>query len=456
MVVGIVKLRQSSIGLFLGVALLGQQTEAPIEPEPPAPTEYGGPAILSRGATASLRAPSESIRFRPYISLTGAYDTGITPVSLTSAGQVPNDASAGVEAEAGVYGFHRWKTATLGIDYRGNYRHYTRNTYYNGTDQVLSLVYKKSATRRVGYTLRESAGIVSRTLFSGGGVEFIDPQFGNTPNNELFDGRTLYLDTMADVTYQKTARLSFNFGGNGFLTRRRSSALYGVTGYRARGDMAYRTSRNATSGVAYDFTHFEFTKGFGGSDIHTVQLVQSFRLGRYWELAMKAGGSRVETLGLAQVAIDPVIAVILGRSTGVEAVHRVNWSPAADVRLTRGFRHASMWFSYARGVSSGNGLFLTSRSESTTFNFTYTGTRKWNVGLSAGYISFAGLLQDLGKVATFYGGTGATYNLTRSFHVITRYDYRRVDVRQSTLRRDIYRASIGFGFSPGDVPLSLW
>src|SRR5204863_5375798 len=152
----------------------------------------------------------------------------------------------------------------------------------------------------------------------------------------LFDGRTLFLDTMADVTYQKTARLSFNFGGDGFLTRRRSSALYGVTGYRARGDMAYRTTRHATSGIAYDFTHFEFTKGFGGSDIHTLQLVQSFRIGRYWELAMKAGGSRVETLGLAQVTFDPVIAAITGRSTGVEVAYRITWAPSVDVRLTRG------------------------------------------------------------------------------------------------------------------------
>jgi len=62
-----VRLRKSTIGLFLGVALLGQQTEAPIEPEPPAPTEDSGPAILSRGGTASLRVPSESIRVRPYI-----------------------------------------------------------------------------------------------------------------------------------------------------------------------------------------------------------------------------------------------------------------------------------------------------------------------------------------------------------------------------------------------------
>jgi len=159
---------------------------------------------------------------------------------------------------------------------------------------------------------------------------------------------------------------------------------------------------------------------------------------------------------LAEGELDPVIAAILGRSTGVEAVHRINWTPAADVRLTRGFHHASMGFSYTRGVSSGNGLFLTSRSESGTFNVTYTGTRRWNVGFVAGYISLGSMLQNLGKDTAFYGGTGATYNLTRSFHLIARYDYRNVDFQQSTLQRASYRGSFGIGFSPGDVPLSLW
>src|SRR5262245_32330443 len=95
-----------------------------IEEEASGRVDYGGPAILSRGATASLRTPSETVRFRPYVSLYGAYDSGLTPVVLTSAGRVPNEASSGVEAEAGVYGFHHWKTAALGLDYRGSYRHY--------------------------------------------------------------------------------------------------------------------------------------------------------------------------------------------------------------------------------------------------------------------------------------------------------------------------------------------
>jgi len=261
---------------------------------------------------------------------------------------------------------------------------------------------------------------------------------------------------MGDLTYQKTARLSFNMGGDGFLARRRSSSLYGVTGYRARGDVAYRTSRFATTGFAYNFTHYDFTKGFGASDIHTVQIAQSFRIGRSWELGLKVGGARVETLGLVSVAVDPVITAITGQGRTVEAIYRIVWVPSMEGALTRSFRRASLTFSYARGVSPGNGVYLTSRQETADASFSYTGIRKWNLGLSGGYSSFGSLSRQLGNYEAYNGGGGATYNATGALHLIIRYDYRHQAVTNNRFQRDTYRAYVGFGFSPGDLPLSLW
>jgi hypothetical protein len=435
---------------------LAIQNQKPEEPDTSAEPQYGGPAILSRGGTASLRVPTQSIRIRPFLTVEGNYDTGITPVTVTPKGGIPNDKSYGVDASAGIYGYHRWKTATLGIDYNGAYRDYTANTYYNGTDQSLALIYTKQATRHFGITLRESAGLFNRNFLNAGPYNLIDANFANTPTNDIFDGRTIYLSTMADVTYQKSARLSFNFGGDGFLVRRRSSSLYGLTGYRSRGDVAYRTSRFATTGAAYDFTHFEFTKGFGGSDIHTLQLTQAFRFGRWWELSLRAGGSRVETLGLTAVTIDPVIAAILGRSQGIEAIYRLNWVPSAKALLTRKFHYATLTLSYDRGVSAGNGLYLTTRQESEGGSFSYTGIRKLNVGLSAAHVGYGSITQTLGNFSSYTAGAGLTYKITGSLHFVTHYDFRRYDIAQSVFRRDSYRASVGFGFSPKDVPLSLW
>jgi hypothetical protein len=424
--------------------------------EPKVEPEYGGPAILSRGGTASLRTPSENIKIRPYASITGSYDSGITPVILNSSGAILNEGSWGLDAEVGLNGYHRWKSATLGLDYKGVYRDYTANHYLNGTDQTLNLIYQKQATRHLAFTLRESAGILNRSLFYYGPYNFVDPAFAQAPTQDVFDGRTIYLNTMADVTYRKSARLSFNFGGDGFLTRRRSSALYGVAGARARGDVAYRTSKNATTGVAYDFTHFDYTKGFGGSDIHTLTITQAFRFGRHWELGLKAGGSRVETLGLTQVAIDPVIAAIIGRSEGIQVIYRVNWVPSAHVLLTRSLHHGSIDFVYDRGVTPGNGLFLTSRTESAVGSFSYTGVRKLNVGFSAGHTSFGTLTVGLGNYSSYTAGAGYTYKITGPLSFTGRYDYRHYDVAQTIFKRDTYRVSLGFAFSPRDVPLTLW
>jgi len=73
-----------------------------------------------------------------------------------------------------------------------------------------------------------------------------------------------------------------------------------------------------------------------------------------------------------------------------------------------------------------------------------------------GYNTYNSLAQTIGKYSGVNAGGGITYTLTRSVHLVTRYDYRHNDVNQTTFQRDSYRASIGFSFSPGDVPLSLW
>jgi len=95
-------IRESVAILFLTLPLLAQQTELaqqgddpPVESTPQSEIEYGGPAILSRGAIASLRMPSRSIRFRPYLFFTSVYDTGITPVAVNSAGEISTNAGRG-------------------------------------------------------------------------------------------------------------------------------------------------------------------------------------------------------------------------------------------------------------------------------------------------------------------------------------------------------------------------
>ena len=114
-------------------------------------------------------------------------------------------------------------------------------------------------------------------------VEF-DPTTTYVPTNDFFDNRTINLSSQANLTMQRSTRLSLNFGGDGFLTRRRSTALYGVTGIGAHGDIQYRVSRRSTVGVIVSvhalFLHGDFQQHrcaygsrhlfFGTFALHTV------------------------------------------------------------------------------------------------------------------------------------------------------------------------------------------
>ena len=419
--------------------------------------DYEGPTILSRGVGPVLQGGgTEFVRIRPYLSVQGIYDNELTPVSVDQNGNIPQANLFGVEGGFGLLGYHNWRRSILGLDYRGNYRHYNKDTYYNGSDHLLSLGFTHQMSRRTTFTLRQGAGMYSRSyapLTAGG---FYASNFTDAPMNDLFDAPTYYFNTLADLTFAKSPRLSFNFGGSGVMTRHRSRQLVGVTGGSARGDVAYLLNQSNAIGFDYGFNHYGFTNAFGSSDVHSLAFDYSVKFARNWHFGLRAGASRVESLGLRRVAIDPIVAAIIGSGTGVEAFYRVNYVPHGDVNLSRSFRRSSVSIGYTMGTSYGNGVYLTSRVQNAYSNFSYTATRKWNVGFSGSYDTYSSLSQQIGKYQGYTGGAGVTYQITSVLHLIMRFDARRYDVADADFKRLSYRGSVGFAFSPGDMPLSLW
>ena len=90
--------------LFLGcaLALLAPSVFAQADTQPASGDEYGGPAILSRGQTPTSQGETP-VAFRPYVGLSGIYDTGLVPVAVTSTGQIPSSDIYGVELNLGAY-----------------------------------------------------------------------------------------------------------------------------------------------------------------------------------------------------------------------------------------------------------------------------------------------------------------------------------------------------------------
>ena len=295
--------------------------------------DYAGPSVLSRGGGGGV-TPSGPITFRPYFNLSGMYDGGMS-ATTDSSGRLRSSGLAGGEAAVGLYGYHGWKHTVLGVNYRGDYRRYNRKTSYDGTTQLLTFGLTHQASKRLEVTFREAAGTFTQNTGYGGTFGFFDPTFAQIPHNELLDSRTDYLSTMADAKYLISRRLSVNFGGSGFLVRRRVSSFYGVTGSSARADVAYRLTRRSTIAGDYFFTHFDFNKAFGASDMHSAAADYSIRLSRSWELGLRAGIIRVEMLSMGVVEIDPVVAAIIGRGAALSAPSTAaNWRPPIPRRCS--------------------------------------------------------------------------------------------------------------------------
>lgn len=422
----------------------------------PETKDYEGPSILSRGGPASSVNRTPDISFRPYIGVSALYDTGFAGVVVRPDGTTESTDSIGLEGSAGIYGSHHFKRAVIGLNYRGDYQHFVHNSYGDTIDQMLTLQYDRQLTKRLSIGFTEAAGTYTRNYQFSSASGLIDPQALILPTNDLFDNRVIYGETAGGLVYRASPRLSFRFGGSGFLVRRRSSSLFGVTGYGADGDAVYRLTRFVSISALYSFQHFEFTRAFGASDIHTAGIGLAARLSRTVELSLQGGGSRVETLFLVAVPIDPVIAAITGQTTGIQAIHNRRYVPTGRIRLTKQMQQATAQLSYWREITPGNGVYLTSRNEGATAAFSYTGQRHWSFTASAGYFKMSALAQAVGTFTNYDVGMGVTRDLGHGLQWSFRGDDSRLATHYKSYNRNSARVSMGFYWSPGEVPLSLW
>jgi len=444
--------------LFLGCAigLMAQSDSAQDDAAPASPDEaYSGPAILSRGQTPGTQSVAP-IAFRPYIGVSGDYTSGLVPVAVNSSGQIPLTDAYGVAVNLGAYAHRTGKHTTVTLGYTANFQHYPKDSHIDDTNQFLSLTIAHRFSRHVTFTLSNGAGIYSQNSFLPSTQGVLSPNYLQLPQNDIFDGRTIFLSTAGDLTYYMTPRLSFNLGGEGNLVRRSSTALYGNTGASAHGDVQYRFGRNSILGADYRFSNFTYTKGFGGSDIHSVGLNYSAKVTRHVQVSMRVGGARVESLGLAQVQLDPAVAALLGESVSIQAAYSLHYVPDMSASLTDSFRHSQFGLTFTDGVSPGNGVYLASRREGGGASYSYTGIHFWNFAVNATYARMNAIVQTLGAYTSYGAGAGVTRELGKGLHAVLRLDASHYDVAGNSFLHTQYRASVGLFFSPGDVPLALW
>ena len=388
-----------------------------------------------------------------FVNASGIRDTGLTPYSVGSDGQLVRlGALTGVEMGAGAYGRHNFRRSALGLDYYGNFRHYPGASNFDGTNQGLTLEYTYQKSRRMLFDMSLGAGTQSFGTTIGliaGADTVLDS------SSLLFDNRTSYLQTTMTMRYALSNRTSISMGGNEYSVHRQSSALVGVRGYALQGSISHALSRTTVIGAAYQHMHYDFPRAFGETDINAYQGSFSQDFGRWWTLGLSAGVFAAQVQGVENTALDPTIAQLLGISTIRTIFYKENLMPIGNVSLSRHFRRAELNGTYNRAITPGNGVYLTSRQESYGASYSYTGIRRLSLSVTAVNSNLESLGQTLQTYNQRFGSVNFNYNIGAGFNIAGTYSRRFQDFQTSAFPRDSSRTSFSIYFSPGTIPVSL-
>jgi hypothetical protein len=399
------------------------------------------------------------IKFQPFLAVGASYSTGMSGVALNSQGQLTNADLYGASFSGGISGSHSWRHTSLGLNYHANYTIYSGGSAYNSFNQGLDLGLTHQVAHHIKFDLREATGWYSGEPPSAGLTQTVpfDPSQSAVPVNNVYYDRTIFSTTQADLVIQKSARLSFDLGGGLFINRHASSALYGVTGEEATGDVQYRVTRHSTIGVNYSYTHYSFTGVLSSSDIQGAAITYATRFSRSVEFSAYGGFMHAETEFVQNVPVDPNVAALLGYTSTSALVYHANWVPNFSGRLSKSFAHGMAYASGGETVTPGNGIFLTSRTLSATAGYGYTGLRHWSMFLSCSYTSAL----SIGNVAGAYGAITGTFGMSRSLgHSLSltmNYSASQYRSPNFTLYNHlIYTGTVGIAWSPGEIPLRIW
>jgi hypothetical protein len=410
-------------------------------------SNYLGPGVTSPGVGDVGTASGRAVDLRFFAGVSGIYDTNIQPFVTDAQGNlihVPN--LVGIGYNAGAYGSHNWVHSKLALSYTGDYREYPNHATYDGTNQSLTLGYtwQPSArlvidTRISGYILNQAAGVVADDVVAE----------GSPTNLPLFDTRTYSGMVSASATYLQSARDSFTFGGGGNTMRYQVSGLSEYSGAFGNASYLHRVTQRHSVGLLYGFSYQDSSNGSFSMTAHSISGQYAGDIGNSWILNVSAGVSFSHSHQLVAFQVDPQFAVLLPFDVN-------NIFPVGHAELKRVFRRAVVGVDYSMSVGGGNGLSQASRSEGAHGGVSYTGIRKWNIGLDGNFSSFTGFGGPADKTQWYGGGMGFTYELMRYVHVVARIDALHYDLGGFIGRRTTERATLGLSFTPKDIPLALW
>ena len=415
---------------------------------------YTGPAVLSRSYTLSRPMISRQIKWTVGLGFARSLDIGQTQAVPNPDGTVPSSVQSNMFSWS-VSGRHLFKRSQVGLAYQGNSSSYSSNQNLSGTNHSLNMDFAHLFTRRLSVQFVESLSLLSQnyslenpTLAPGSSIANIN--LATSPEIQVLDNTVRQSASTASLTFQKSARLSYSVSTSYFFIARAGTGLTGMMGRQASVDTNYRWTQKATVGAYYSYTNYRYSHDISESNSQGGGFIFSYALSRSLQVRTRFGATRIETLGYATVLLPPSLASILGQSATVVDAYSSRRVSEISVELVRDFRRGrSLSLSYARGMSPGNGLLLTSVQE--TLSAGYSANLRKRLPVNAG-IMYSNLQatgqSDLGFYKSETVFLGSNHVMKYGISTNINLSYRRFDISGSPLLQHDTRITIGVTWTP--------
>ena len=348
----------------------------------------------------------------------------------------------------------------IAVNYTGSFTNYSGTGGLTGANNAVALDYSHVLSRRLTLNVTAVGSVLSQNYAldnANPGPEtdsVANINLSSSPNIQITDSGTKQYSTQIDVTFQQSARLSFDGGVSYFGIVRDAAGLLGMTGEQGRGDMNYRLTRQMTVGAYYSYSYYIFPRGFGTTDTNTAGGIFSVCIYQY-DAGAAAGRSILR--GQPGISASDDTSGHRGASwTRFGAGRRIHQSgngnsdiSAQFVKDFRGGKTASV--AYAHGVSPGNGVFQTSeqQSMSATFGMSLFRTYKLQVGAGRDSLTAVGVLTaELGNYSSEYGRVALSRSFSRGVALNFGVEFRHYLVSDSAILENQLRLTSGLTWGP--------
>ncbi len=421
--------------------------------------EYTGPAVLSRSYSVNRPLIPQQLKWTESAGVNAVYNNGVSQ-SVSANGTPGNATIVGTQINWGFSGRHYFRRDQIAVNYTGNYYQYGGASAFNGANNTLAVDYGHVISSRLKLNV-SATGVMYSQSFTleapslGPDTTIANINLGISPNIQVTDYGTKQFTTQADLTWQKSARLSFSGGVSYFAVVRDAPGLLGATGDQARGDVDYRLTSRMTVGGYYSYNHYIFSQGFGTSGTNTVGGIYSYAFSRSMQLRLRGGVSQVESIGFQTITVAPALAALLGQGTGIidsNAKTTTSDISAQFIKDFRGGRTASVAF--AHGISPGNGIFMTSEQESISATFAMPFRRVYTIQGGVGRDTLTSVGFVLGNYESDYGRLSIARRFSSGMSVNFSGEIRHFDITELVAVRNQLRISTGISW--GSTNGRLW